>query len=232
MKSQQVLITGANRGIGLALSKIYAERGDTVFACCREPKAAEQLLALGKTHAVKVLALDVGDDPSVESLAKELSNTAIDTLINNAGIIGQPMELQTAKTIDFALWADILNVNTMGPARVMQALLPHLKRSRHPKVMNVTSDLGALSHDDAIYYGYSASKAALNKFMRLAALELKSDGVAVGLVHPGWVQTDMGGSAAPIKPAISAAGIVKVIDQLTLENSGSFWKWDGELHDW
>jgi NAD(P)-dependent dehydrogenase (short-subunit alcohol dehydrogenase family) len=98
--------------------------------------------------------------------------------------------------------------------------------------MNITSDLGAISHDDPIYLGYSASKAALNKFMRLAAPELKRTGIAVGLVHPGWVQTDMGGSAADISPDTSAAGIVKVIDRLNFDNAGGFWQWNGEVHGW
>jgi NAD(P)-dependent dehydrogenase (short-subunit alcohol dehydrogenase family) len=118
----------------------------------------------------------------------------------------------------------------------MQALLPHLKRSAQAnamaKVMNITSDLGALSTDNPIYFGYSASKAALNKFMRLAALELKGDGIAIGVIHPGWVQTDMGGSNAPVSPIASATGIVKVIDQLDLSNAGGFWGWDGKEHAW
>jgi NAD(P)-dependent dehydrogenase (short-subunit alcohol dehydrogenase family) len=134
--------------------------------------------------------------------------------------------------MDFAMWAEILNINTLAPVRVMHALLPHLKQSKQAKVMNVTSDLGALSNDNPIYLGYSASKAALNKYMRLAALELKEEGIAVGLIHPGWVQTDMGGSAAPISPLTSATGIVKVIDRLDLTNAGSFWQWDGALHEW
>ena len=231
-----VLITGANRGIGLALTKLYAQRGDTVFACCRLPEQAEQLHSLAKTQKVKVLPLAVDDEASVAALAKAVASTTIDTLINNAGIIGQPGERQTATTMDFSMWAEILNINTMGPVRVMQALLPQLKLSQRDnglaKVMNVTSDLGALSHDDAIYFGYSASKAALNKFMRLAALELKRDGIAIGLIHPGWVQTDMGGSSAAISPTASATGIVKVIDQLSLANAGSFWQWDGKVCTW
>ena len=231
-----VLITGANRGIGLALTKIYAQRGDTVFACCRAPNRAEQLHSLAKTHAIKILELKVDDDKSVAALAKELSNIAIDTLINNAGIIGKPGEPQTATTINFSTWAEMFDINTMGPVRVMQALLPQLKRSKHAngtaKVMNITSTLGAISEDNPIYYGYCASKAALNKFMRMAAIELKQEGIAVGLVHPGWVQTDMGGIGASITPVASATGIVKVIDKLTLDNAGNFWQWDGSLHDW
>ena len=227
-----VLITGANRGIGLALTRLYAERGDTVFACCREPSKAEQLRELAKSHAVKVLPLRVDDDQSVATLAKQLSDTTIDTLINNACVIGGPRERQTATTMDFAAWTEAFNINAMGPVRVMQALLPNLKRSKNPQVMNITSQLGALSLDANFSYGYCASKAALNKFMRMAAIELKQQGIAIGLIHPGWVQTDMGGVGATITPAASAAGIVQAIDRLTLDNAGQFWKWDGGVHEW
>src|SRR5262249_5683610 len=141
-------------------------------------------------------------------------------------------ERQTATSMDFAAWAETFNVNTLGPVRVMQALLPSLKRSSNPKVMSVTSQLGALSLDMAFAFGYSASKAALNKFMRLAAIELKSQGIAVGVIHPGWVKTDMGGAGASIAPSESAAGIVRVVDQLSLQNTGGFWKWNGSRHDW
>jgi NAD(P)-dependent dehydrogenase (short-subunit alcohol dehydrogenase family) len=227
-----ILITGANRGIGLALTQIYAQRGDAVLACCRVPSRAEELQALAERHPVKVLQLDVADPASVAACAQIFSSETIDTLINNAGIIGPPRERQTATSMDFSMWAEMLNINTLGPVRVMQAWMPQLKRAARAKVMNVTSDLGALSHDDLIFYGYSASKAALNKFMRLAALELKHEGIAIGLIHPGWVQTDMGGSAAPISPLESATGIVKVIDQLDLDNAGTFWQWDGKVRSW
>jgi len=227
-----VVITGSNRGIGLALATVYAERGDMVYACCRAPSKAAELLALAKRHTVTVTALDVGDDKSVAALAKQLGGTAVDLLVNNAGISGGPPEEQTATSMNFAAWADAFNINALGPVRVMQALLPALQRSQNAKVMSVTSQLGAISLDMAFALGYSASKAALNKFMRLAASELKSHGVAVGLVHPGWVKTDMGGPGASISPSESAAGIAKVIDQLSLQNAGGFWKWNGSRHDW
>jgi NAD(P)-dependent dehydrogenase (short-subunit alcohol dehydrogenase family) len=134
--------------------------------------------------------------------------------------------------MDFAAWADTFNVNALGPVRVMQALLPALKRSRNPKVMSITSQLGAISLDMAFAFGYSASKAALNKFMRLAAIELKSQGIAAGVIHPGWVKTDMGGPGASITPSESAAGIANVVDQLSLQNTGGFWKWNGSRHEW
>jgi len=227
-----VVITGSNRGIGLALASLYAQRGDTVFACCRTPGTASELQALVKAHSVTVVPLDVGDDRSVAALAKLLANTTVDTLINNAGVSGGPPEEQTATNMNFAAWADAFNVNSLGPVRVLQALLPALKRSRSPKVMSITSQLGAISLDMAFAFGYSASKAALNKFMRLAASELKAHGIAVGVIHPGWVKTDMGGAGASITPSESAAGIVKVIDQLSLQNTGDFWKWNGGRHEW
>jgi NAD(P)-dependent dehydrogenase (short-subunit alcohol dehydrogenase family) len=98
--------------------------------------------------------------------------------------------------------------------------------------MSVTSQLGALSLDSPFAFAYSATKAALNKFMRLAAIELRPRGIAVGVIHPGWVQTDMGGSTAPITPSASAAGIQEVVERLTLDTTGRFWKWDGSLHEW
>jgi len=227
-----VVITGANRGIGLALASLYAERGDTVFACCRNPGAATALRASAEATPLTVLPLDVRDAASVAGLARALGDAHVDILINNAGVSGGPLEEQTAKRMDFAAWADAFDVNAMGPVRVMQALLPALKRAAQPKVMSITSQLGAISLDLALAFGYSASKAALNKFMRLAAGELSRDGIAVGVIHPGWVKTDMGGAGAQITPAESAAGIAGVIDRLSLDNTGGFWKWNGSAHDW
>jgi NAD(P)-dependent dehydrogenase (short-subunit alcohol dehydrogenase family) len=227
-----VVITGSNRGIGLALASLYAGRGDTVYACCRSPSSATALRKLTETSALTILQLDVRDDASVAALTRALGDEPVDTLINNAGVGGGPLDEQTATRMDFAAWADAFNVNAMGPVRVLQALLPSLKRATNPKVMSVTSQLGAISLDLAVAFGYSASKAALNKFMRLAAGELARDGIAVGLIHPGWVKTDMGGAGAQITPAESAAGIANVIDRLSLNNTGGFWKWNGTTHDW
>jgi NAD(P)-dependent dehydrogenase (short-subunit alcohol dehydrogenase family) len=227
-----VVITGANRGIGFALAGLYAARGAKVFACCRAPNEAKDLATLARLHVLTVLPVDVSDDASVAALGAALGATPVDVLINNAGVSGGPLEQQTATRMDFATWADTFNVNSIGPVRVLHALLPALKRAQKPKVMSITSQLGAISLDLALAYGYSASKAALNKFMRLAAPDLARDGIASGVIHPGWVQTDMGGPGAQITPAESAAGIAQVIDQLSIENSGGFWKWNGGRHDW
>jgi short-subunit dehydrogenase len=114
----------------------------------------------------------------------------------------------------------------------MQALMPNLKQAETAKVVTITSQMGALSLDMPAAHAYCASKAAVNKFMRLASIDLKKDGVAVGLIHPGWVQTDMGGPRADLTPQESAEGIVAVVDQLSMDSTGGFWKWNGETHDW
>ncbi len=224
-----VLITGSNRGIGLEITKIYAERGDKVIACCRDPKTADELNQVDGD--VQVIAVSVGDDDSVKALASTLGDLPIDLVINNAGVGGPAYAEQTAYSMDFDAWAETFNVNSMGPVRVMQALMDNLKATKG-KVMTVTSQMGALSLDMVAAHAYCASKAAVNKFMRLAAIDLKKDGIAVGLVHPGWVKTDMGGPNADLTPAESAKGVVEVCDHLSLDNTGGFWKWDGERHDW
>ena len=134
--------------------------------------------------------------------------------------------------MDFDGWAETMNINTMAPVRVMHALLPNLKSSNNAKVVSITSQMGALSLDMPVAFAYCTSKAALNKFMKLAALELGKENIAVAVIHPGWVKTDMGGPGADITPQESATGIANVIGKLDASNNGGFWKWDGEEHAW
>ena len=227
-----VLITGANRGIGLELARAYAAGGDRVFAACRKPAEAEALgaLAAGSNGAVSVHALDVADGASVAALAAGLAGVAIDILINNAGVIGGPR--QSLADTDFDAWADALNIMTIGPFRVAQALLPNLEASAGAKVMTVTSQMGASTWPFGGTYAYVSAKAGVNRVMRTLAIDLKPKGIIVSLVHPGWVKTDMGGAGADITPQESAAGIHKVIAGLTLETTGTFYKWNGDIHPW
>jgi NAD(P)-dependent dehydrogenase (short-subunit alcohol dehydrogenase family) len=225
-----ILITGANRGIGLELVKQYsAQGGHTVYACCRAPESAD---ALNEIEGVKVLGVAVGDDASVAHLAELLKGVAIDILINNAGASGPAREKQTAFEMDFDGWADAMNINAYAPVRVMHALLPNLRAADQAKVVNITSQLGSLDLDFPMGYAYCTSKAALNKYMKMAAIELAKEGILVSLLHPGWVQTDMGGAAADITPEESAAGIIKCTAELSAENTGHFLKWNGEPHAW
>lgn len=225
-----ILITGTNKGVGLELTKIYAARGDTVYAACRDPAGASALAEV--PGEVVILPLVVGDSGSVTAMAEQLAGVTIDIVINNAGMKGPEFEQQNTYAMDFDGWAETFNVNSMGPVRVMQALMPNLKQAEAAKVVTITSQMGALSLDMPAAHAYCASKAAVNKFMRLASIDLKKDGVAVGLIHPGWVQTDMGGPRADLTPQESAEGIVAVVDQLSMDSTGGFWKWNGETHDW
>ncbi len=225
-----VLITGANRGIGLELVKLYADRGDTVLACCRNPSEASALEKV--SGAVEVLEVQVSDGASVAALARTLAGRPVDILINNAGTMGPAPERQNVQSMDFEGWAETFEVNTLAPVRVMQALMPNLKASGDPRLVTITSQMGALSLDMPVAYAYCSSKAALNKFMKMAALELGREGINVCVIHPGWVQTDMGGPNADITPRESAEGIVRTIDGLNADNNGSFWTWKGEVHGW
>ena len=227
-----ILITGANKGIGLELASRYAKAGNTVLACYRAASAAEQLEELAKKYDLSLINVSVGEDASVAKMAADLVGTTIDILINNAGTIGPKREQQTAYVMDFAGWAEAMNINTLAPVRVLHALLDNLRASENAKVVNISSELGAISNDRPVGYAYSASKAALNKYMKLAALELGKENINVALIHPGWVQTSMGGSAADITVQVSAEGIIDVIENLDASNNGGFWDWKGDVQPW
>jgi len=226
-----VLITGTNRGIGLALTKLYAESGDTVFAFCRSPKSAEALneLASRSGGRVRVHALDVSDESSIKAAAKAIGDTPIDILINNAGIRGG--DHQTLERTDTADWIEAFKVMTIAPFRVVQTFLPNLRASKNPKVMTVTTQIAATTWPMGGFYTYGSAKAAVNRVMLGLAHDLK-DQVIVAMIHPGWVRTDMGGAGADISPEESAAGIRNVIASLSKSDSGKFYKWTGEIHPW
>ncbi|MBV1876769.1 MAG: SDR family oxidoreductase [Pseudomonadales bacterium] len=225
-----ILITGANKGIGLQLTEQYAKRGNTVIACCRDVDAASALTDLAGSHDIQVKQVMIGDGDSVAKLASDLAATPIDMLINNAGTGGP--KAQSVMDMDYAGWADTFNINTMAPLRMLQALKTNLNLPASAKVATITSQMGALSLDMAMAYAYCASKAALNKVMKLAAIELKKENIQVCVIHPGWVQTDMGGPKADLTAAESAAGIIGVIEQLNADNTGGFWNWNGKPHAW
>ena len=225
-----VAITGAGRGIGLELVRQYAEAGDRVYALCRSPETAGALNALAAASGgqVSVHAMDVGDDESVDAGAAATGDGPIDVLLNVAGVVGG--DRQGLSDRAWADWQDAFNIMIVGPLRVMQAFLPRLPSGA--KVINITSQLAASTWPYGGHYAYGAAKAGLNRMMRSVAIDVKDRGIVVGLVHPGWVQTDMGGAAAEITPQESAAGIRKVTADWTLDRSGDFLKWNGETHPW
>ena len=230
---ESILITGANRGIGLELSKRYAAAGNRVFACCREPARATELLALAKSHkALTIHDVHVADGDSVAALAKEIGSAPLDILINNAGMSGPAGQRQSLANMDFTGWAETFAVNTMAPLRMLQALRNNLAAGTRPRAITITSQMGALAVEMNVMYAYCSSKAAVNKVMKMAAAELANDGIAVCVIHPGWVRTDMGGPGAAISVAESAAGIIAVIADTTVANTGRFRNWTGADHPW
>lgn len=224
-----VAITGAGRGIGLELVRQYAAAGDRVFALVRNPEKASELKELAaRSPNVTVHQLDVADDASVKAGAAATGTDGIDVLLNVAGVVGG--EKQGLNDQAWNEWQDAFNVMTMGPLRVLQAFLPRM--SEGSKVINITSQLAASTWPYGGYYAYGAAKAGLNRVMRSVAIDLKDRGITVGVVHPGWVQTDMGGPGAEITPQESAEGIRKVTAEWPLARSGDFLKWNGETHPW
>lgn len=241
-----VLITGANRGIGLALVRHYLADGAEVVACCREPANATHLDELIKSSgsALRVVQLDVSDDSSIASLKSTLGDEPIDLVINNAGVVGPDGADQCATRIAAESWMNTLRINALAPVLVSQAMINNLKLGAGKKLVAISSDAGATSVDYykgspavAHRYAYRASKAALNNQMVQLARDWAADGIAVLILNPGWVKTDMGGpraaaSSASISSDESALGIISRINELTLANSGSFLNYNGEPIAW
>lgn len=222
-----ILITGANRGIGLELARQYASDGDRVLACCRNPQEASDLKAL---KDIEVFQLDVADGASVKTLKADLGDTPVDILINNAGINLEP---QSFEEMDFDKWEETFRVNSIGPFRVVQALIDNVKAGKDKKIVTISSKMGSVGN---VYYGgaiaYSSSKSAVNMVTKILANRFRDVGVIAVPLHPEWVRTDMGGPGARISAEESAAGLRKVIAGLTMETSGRFFQYDGEELPW
>jgi NAD(P)-dependent dehydrogenase (short-subunit alcohol dehydrogenase family) len=231
MNFETILITGANRGIGLELARQYLKSGSRVVATCRKPEKASELATLAlQQHNLQINPLEVTAAASVQRLALSLANQCIDVLINNAGILGG--EDQSIDSMDYDAWTETLAVNTIAPFRVSLALLANLRLSRRPRILALSSQMGSMQRASSGYYAYRSSKAALNKVMQGLAVDLRSDGIIVCPVHPGWVRTDMGGPQADITVEESAAGLIELINGLTIADSGHFFKWNNTEHPW
>jgi NAD(P)-dependent dehydrogenase (short-subunit alcohol dehydrogenase family) len=175
------------------------------------------------------LIFDVTDGQAVVAAAAGFENP-VDILINNAGIIGP--ERQSTLDMDFDGFAETLAVNTLAPLRVVQAFLPNLRKSGNPRILTISSAMGRMSYAKSDRIAYRASKAAVNKVMQGLATDLEGEGIAVRVLHPGWVRTDMGGAGADISPAESAAGILDVARNTTMAETGTFVNWDGTAVPW
>lgn len=230
------LITGTNRGIGLELVKKYAQAGWQVFACCRKPEEATELLQLCEksSNNIKMLPLDVSDINSIHSLKETISDTPIDLLINNAGILGETGRETFGELHNHADEAlKIFQVNTLGPLFLSESLVDNIANSELKIIANISSDWGSIElNKDGAACLYRASKAALNSITTTMTAILNERGIKLVAIHPGWVQTEMGGPNAVQTTEESAKGIMDVIGQLTSEASGSFVRHTGEALPW
>ena len=210
-----ILITGANRGIGAALYSAAQSRGDTVYGTARTPGDSD------------LIAVNVRDPESCTALADRLKETPIDLLVCNAGVYlekGQPVDSLT----DTQLWADTFATNVTGVYLTAMALLPHLKQSNAPKLAIISSQMGSSERAGGQSYIYRSSKAAALNLGRNLAVDLKPQGIPVGIYHPGWVRTDMGTNAASIGTDESAKGLLQRFDALSLVTTGCFEMWNGD----
>ncbi|AVI61672.1 SDR family oxidoreductase [Halomonas sp. GFAJ-1] len=221
MKST-VVITGANRGVGLALAEYYVDAGWRVLGVCRQ--SSEELDRVAD-HVFD--GIDVTHPHDVARLAEALNGQTVDLLINNAGLLRD----EALGSVDFDSIREQMEINAYAPLRVVEALLPTLKKGS--KIANITSRMGSIADNDSGgRYGYRASKAALNAFGKSLAMDLKPQGIAVAQLHPGYVQTRMVNFGGLISPQEAALGIAARIEALTLENSGGFWHSNGESLPW
>jgi NAD(P)-dependent dehydrogenase (short-subunit alcohol dehydrogenase family) len=222
------LITGANRGIGLEFARQLTAAGDRVVAIVRDPGSATQLNTLASAQAgLDIEQADMDDRASIEALAERLNGTPIDILFNNAGLYGGSWDnashRQSAGSMDYMLWEQIMRVNVMAPFQMIQALLPNLLLGQRKLVVNMSSDLGSIANNlQGQSYAYRSSKAALNMVTKGLSVELAGDGVTVVAMAPGWTQTDLGGTQAHWSVEDSVANQRKVIAGLTASDSGRF----------
>ncbi len=236
-KMPTVLITGSNRGIGLEFTRQYANSGWTVIATCRRPEAADALQDLALQYPnVTIEKLDVTDHVAIDALAEKYEGTAIDVILNNAGI-NPGRDPQTFGSIDYDVYNRIIATNTTGPLKMAEAFTDHVAASEQKKIMTLTSGMGTLTAAERfppIVGPYRISKAGLNMAMRVTASALKSRAIIVGILDPGLVDTDQAATvrAPKIPPEESVSGMIAVIDGFTLEKTGLMFRHNGEVPPW
>lgn len=232
MSDSTILITGANRGIGLAMAERFAADGWQVLACCRDPSAANALQAVQESHeTLEIHALDVTDYARMGELAAELAGRPIDILLNNAGIYG-PKGMGFGD-VDPATWREVFEVNTIAPLMLVQALVEQVAASRQKLVAMMSSKVGSIADNGSGgSYVYRSSKTALNQVVKSLSIDLAERDISVVSLHPGWVRTDMGGPNAEITTAECIAGLRTILQSAGPAQSGQFIEYDGSRIPW
>lgn len=229
-----VLVTGANRGIGLEFVKQYLDSNWQVIACCRSPENAPELMGMasGSQGALQIIPLDVTDQSSVERLKIQLSGEVIDLFINNAGVYASSSTLGS-QAIDVSEWQSSFATNAIAPIKLVEALYKNIAVSEKKSIALITSKMGSIADNGSGgAYIYRSSKAALNAVGKSLAIDLAAHRIKVGIYHPGWVLTDMGGSNALISAQASVSGMRRQIESLSLQSSGEFFDYNGQPIPW
>lgn len=216
-----ILLTGANRGVGLSLVKAYLARGDEVVAIARNPTNAKELSQLANSKKLTLLSADVTDEKALAAASAALGARAVDIVICNAGVMSNRGGVE-AEGNNAADWQRVFATNVIGVFSTARAFMPHVRRSKNGKLALMSSMMASSELAAGNALGYRASKAAVANLGANLAVELKPAGIAVGIYHPGWVSSDMGGPSAPVTPDASANGLIDRIDKLSLKTTGVF----------
>ena len=230
---KNVLITGANRGLGLEFVRQYLESGRKVLATCRDFRVAFELLNLKKEFngRLEILDLDLSSDDSINKLSEVLSDTPIDLFVNNAGIMGV-RNLKLGE-VSGGSWEKVFRVNTIAPVLLVQNLLENICLGNERKMIFISSRVGSIQENTGgAMYAYRSSKTALNQVVKSFSIDLLDRGVSSIALHPGWVLTDMGGPNALIDVKTSVTGMISVINSIRNSDSGKFFNYDGSIIKW
>lgn len=227
-----ILVTGANRGIGLEFVKHYLDRGEQVIGTYRDIVSSDKLIQMGEVYdSLKTLTLDVSSDESLKYFSDQLGDIPIDIFINNAGVYGP--RNSTFNNVDEKNWIPVLRINAIAPLILTQLIIENLRRSSVKKLIYITSKMGSIDDNKGGgSYVYRSSKTTLNAVVKNISIDLAREEMLVALLHPGWVRTDMGGPNGLIDTNTSVSGMIKVIDGLEQSLSGSFFNYDGTEIPW
>ena len=228
----RILITGANRGLGLEFVERYLESGDDVIATYRNEESSFDLINMRDERSnLKLLHLDVSSNKSLNSFAENLGDSTIDIFINNAGVYGP--RNSSFENVNEENWIPAIKVNAIAPLLLTQLIIKNIRAGTDKKLIYITSKMGSIDDNKGGgAYVYRSSKTALNAVVKSLSVDLKNENIAVALIHPGWVKTDMGGPNALIERDTSVRGMTEVISNLDISSTGNFYNYDGSIIAW
>ena len=227
-----ILVTGANRGLGIEFVEQYLNEGNEVIATYRNENSSIDLIEMGNERSnLKLLQLDVSSNKSLNSFAENLGNLPIDIFINNAGVYGP--RNSSFGNVDEENWIPAIKVNTIAPILMTQLIIKNIRSGADKKLIYITSKMGSIDDNKGGgAYVYRSSKTALNAVVKSLSVDLENEGIVVALIHPGWVKTDMGGPNALIDKDTSVRGMNEVISNLDISSTGNFYNYDGSIIPW